>query len=68
MVIYDVISVSFCNRIFFIKDGIIFIEIVKGESNREFYNKIVNIVFLIGGVNKNDFIQNCNVKCKEQFF
>ncbi|HBG5344755.1 TPA: ABC transporter ATP-binding protein [Clostridioides difficile] len=56
MVTHDAISASFCNRILFIKDGIIFTEIVKGESNREFYNKIVNTVSLIGGVNKNDFI------------
>lgn len=56
MVTHDAISASFCNRIFFIKDGIIFTEIVKGESNREFYNKIVNTVSLIGGVNKNEFI------------
>ncbi|HBH3558451.1 TPA: bacitracin ABC transporter ATP-binding protein, partial [Clostridioides difficile] len=56
MVTHDAISASFCNRILFIKDGIIFTEIVKGESSREFYNKIVNTVSLIGGVNKNDFI------------
>lgn len=56
MVTHDAISASFCNRILFIKDGIIFTEIVKGESNREFYDKIVNTVSLIGGVNKNDFI------------
>lgn len=56
MVTHDAISASFCDRILFIKDGIIFTEIVKGESTREFYNKIVNTVSLIGGVNKNEFI------------
>ncbi|MDB0441491.1 ABC transporter ATP-binding protein [Clostridioides difficile] len=56
MVTHDAISASFCSRILFIKDGIIFTELVKGESTKEFYNKILNTVSLIGGVNKNEFI------------
>ncbi|MGX9757773.1 ABC transporter ATP-binding protein [Clostridioides difficile] len=56
MVTHDAISASFCSRILFIKDGIIFTELIKGESTKEFYNKILNTVSLIGGVNKNEFI------------
>lgn len=56
MVTHDAISASFCSRILFIKDGIIFTELIKEESTKEFYNKILNTVSLIGGVNKNEFI------------
>lgn len=56
MVTHDAISASFCSRILFIRDGIIFTELIKGESTKEFYNKILNTVSLIGGVNKNEFI------------
>ncbi len=56
MVTHDPTSASFCNRILFIKDGIIFAELVKGESNREFYYKILDTVALLGGCDRNELI------------
>ncbi|WP_346887669.1 ABC transporter ATP-binding protein [Clostridium sp. UBA1056] len=56
MVTHDPTSASFCNRILFIKDGIIFAELVKGESNRKFYYKILDTVALLGGCDRNELI------------
>lgn len=56
MVTHDATSASFCNRILFIKDGIIFAELVKGESKREFYYKILDTVALLGGCDRNELI------------
>lgn len=50
MVTHDSISASYCKRILFIKDGKIYDELVKGEEDRKaFYNKILNVVSLLGG-------------------
>ncbi|RDY23829.1 ABC transporter ATP-binding protein [Romboutsia maritimum] len=56
MVTHDAMSASYCNRILFIKDGIIFTELVKGDSTKEFYHKILDTVALLGGVDKNELI------------
>ena len=56
LVTHDATSASYCDRILFIKDGIIFTEIVKGESNKEFYRKILDTVDLLGGCERNEFI------------
>lgn len=56
MVTHDATSASFCHRILFIKDGIIFAELVKGESSKEFYHKILDTVALLGGCDRNEFI------------
>ena len=56
LVTHDPTSASFCDRILFIKDGIIFTEIVKGESTKEFYHKILDTVALLGGCERNEFI------------
>ena len=56
MVTHDPMSASYCNRILFIKDGIIFTELVKGDSTKEFYHKIIDTVALLGGVDKNELI------------
>lgn len=56
MVTHDATSASFCQRILFIKDGIIFTELVKGESNKEFYRKILDTVALLGGCDRNELI------------
>jgi putative ABC transport system ATP-binding protein len=56
MVTHDPTSASFCDRILFIKDGILFTEVVKGDSHREFYNKILDTVALLGGCERNEII------------
>lgn len=56
MVTHDPMSASYCDRILFIKDGIIFTELVKGDSTKEFYHKIIGTVALLGGVDKNELI------------
>lgn len=54
MVTHDPVSASYCDRILFIKDGIIFTEIVKGDSKDEFYRKIVKSSALLVGVDKDE--------------
>jgi putative ABC transport system ATP-binding protein len=50
MVTHDAFTASYCSRIIFIKDGKLFNEIVKGKSSRkEFFNKIIDVVTLLGG-------------------
>lgn len=56
IVTHDAFTASYCSRILFIKDGKIFNEIIKGDSTRkEFFNKIIEIISLLGGDN-NDVI------------
>ncbi len=50
MVTHDPLSASYCNKIFFLKDGKIFNRIEKGEKERkEFYNEILDVLALLGG-------------------
>ena len=50
MVTHDAFTTSYASRVIFIKDGKIFSEINKGENSRkEFFNKIIDIVTLLGG-------------------
>ena len=50
MVTHDAFTASYASRVIFIKDGKIFSEINKGENSRkEFFNKIIDIVTLLGG-------------------
>ena len=50
MVTHDSFAASFAHRILFIKDGKIFNEILKGNSSRkDFFNKIIEVVTLLGG-------------------
>lgn len=50
MVTHDAFTASYADRILFIKDGRIFNEIVKGNSSRkEFFNRIIEVVTLLGG-------------------
>lgn len=54
MVTHDAFTASYANRIIFIKDGQIFNEIRRGsDSRKEFFNKIIDVVTLLGG-NLND--------------
>lgn len=54
MVTHDAFTASYCHRILFIKDGKIFNELVRGEDTRkQFFNKIIEVVTLLGGDNSN---------------
>ena len=53
MVTHDAFAASYANRILFIKDGKIFNELVRGEDSRkEFFNKIIDVVTVLGGESK----------------
>lgn len=50
MVTHDAFSASYCKKIVFIKDGKIFTELERGSySRKEFFDKILDIVSLLGG-------------------
>ena len=50
MVTHDSFTASYANRILFIKDGQIFTELLRGNDTRkEFFNKIIEVVTLLGG-------------------
>ena len=50
MVTHDSFTASYAQRILFIKDGRIFNELVRGNDTRkEFFNKIIEVVTLLGG-------------------
>ena len=50
MVTHDAFTVSYANRILFIKDGKIFNELVKGNDTRkQFFEKIIEVQTLLGG-------------------
>lgn len=54
MVTHDAFTASYCKRIIFIKDGKIFNEIHRGNDTRkQFFNKIIEVVTLLGGDNNN---------------
>ncbi len=50
MVTHDAFSASYATRVIFIKDGKIFNEIQRGSDTRkEFFDKIIDVVTLLGG-------------------
>jgi putative ABC transport system ATP-binding protein len=50
MVTHDAFTASYAKRILFIKDGRIFNELIRGkDSRKEFFNKIIEVVTLLGG-------------------
>ena len=51
MVTHDTFSASYCNRILFIKDGTIYNEIYRGDSRKQFYQEIIDVIALMGGGN-----------------
>jgi putative ABC transport system ATP-binding protein len=53
MVTHDPIAASYCDRVLFIKDGEFFNEIYSDERRQTFYQKILNVLSLLGG-NVND--------------
>lgn len=56
MVTHDPYTASYCNRILFIKDGVIFSEVVRQGSRKEFFNRVIDMQATIGGGGRaNDF-------------
>lgn len=49
VVTHDVFSASYCNRVVFIKDGMLNSQIVKKGSRREFLDQIMNCLAVLGG-------------------
>lgn len=50
MVTHDAFTASYAGRILFLKDGVIFTELRRGEDDRSvFFNKILNVLTMIGG-------------------
>lgn len=50
MVTHDAFTASYAHRILFIKDGRIFNELIRGKDTRkEFFNRIIEVVTLLGG-------------------
>ena len=50
MVTHDAFMASYCSKIYFIKDGKIFNELIRGDDSRkEFFDRIIDVVTLLGG-------------------
>ena len=50
MVTHDAFSASYANRILFLRDGVIFTEILKGQDSRKaFFEKILDALTMMGG-------------------
>ncbi|WP_250675079.1 ABC transporter ATP-binding protein [Paraclostridium ghonii] len=50
MVTHDPVAASYCDRILFIKDGVIYNEIYKGDNRIQFYQEIMDILSFLGGI------------------
>lgn len=51
MVTHDAFAASYCKRIIFIKDGVLFTELVRGKSRKDFFQKIIDVLKALGGDN-----------------
>lgn len=49
MVTHDAFAASFCHRVLFIKDGRLYNEIYRGENRQAFFQKIIDMMSLLGG-------------------
>lgn len=49
MVTHDPVAASYCDRVLFIKDGEFFNEIYSDERRQTFFQKILNVLSLLGG-------------------
>ena len=49
MVTHDPVAASYCNRILFIKDGVIYNEIYKSDNRMQFYQEIMDVLSVLGG-------------------
>ncbi|MBD2867810.1 ABC transporter ATP-binding protein [Paenibacillus arenilitoris] len=54
LVTHDAMAASYCDRVLFIKDGQFYTEIHCGDNRPAFYQKIINVLALLGG-NENEF-------------
>ncbi|WP_318153115.1 ABC transporter ATP-binding protein [Metabacillus arenae] len=51
MVTHDPVAASYCHRIIFIKDGKLYNEIYQGDNRQLFFQKILDLLALLGGDN-----------------
>ncbi len=49
MVTHDPLAASYCHRVIFIKDGQLHNEMYRGESRQAFFQKIIDVLSLMGG-------------------
>ena len=50
MVTHDAFSASYADRILFLRDGVIFTEILKGSNlRRTFFEQILDVLTMMGG-------------------
>ncbi|HLR11962.1 MAG TPA: ABC transporter ATP-binding protein [Sporosarcina sp.] len=49
MVTHDPVAASYCDRVLFIKDGQFFNEIYRDDRRQAFYQRILNVLSLLGG-------------------
>ena len=50
MVTHDAFSASYASRILFLRDGVIFTELLKGRDSRKaFFEKILDVLTMMGG-------------------
>ncbi|NEW04809.1 ABC transporter ATP-binding protein [Paenibacillus sp. SYP-B3998] len=49
LVTHDAMAASYCDRVIFIKDGQLYNEIHRGDNRSSFYQKIMNVLSLLGG-------------------
>lgn len=51
LVTHDAFAASFCKRIIFIKDGLLFMEIFRTGNRKEFFDQILKVLSSLGGDN-----------------
>ncbi|BBI33795.1 ABC transporter ATP-binding protein [Cohnella abietis] len=49
LVTHDAVAASYCHRVIFIKDGQLYNEIHRGDSRQAFFQKIIDVLSLLGG-------------------
>jgi putative ABC transport system ATP-binding protein len=49
MVTHDAVATSYCDRVIFIKDGMLYNEIFRGDNRQSFFQKIIDMLALLGG-------------------
>lgn len=49
LVTHDAKSASYCDRVLFMNDGQLFNEVHRGDSRRQFYQEILDVLALLGG-------------------
>lgn len=49
MVTHDAVAASYCHRVIFIKDGKFYNEIYRGDNRQSFFQKIIDMLALLGG-------------------